>query len=61
MLQKRALSFALRDAFPEILAGMLSTDEAADITSGDNIRNITPEATTTTTTATAEAAMEDFN
>lgn len=60
MLQKRALSFALRDAFPEILSGLISTDEAADITSGENIRNITPEAETTTT-ATAEAAMEDFN
>lgn len=60
MLQKRALSFALRDAFPEILSGLISTDEAADITSGENIRNITPEAETTTI-ATAEAAMEDFN
>lgn len=42
MLKHRALSFALRDAFPDILSGLLSADEAYEIAEEENIRNITP-------------------
>ena len=42
MLKHRALSFALRDAFPDILSGLLSADEAYEISEEENIRNITP-------------------
>ena len=35
MLKARARAFALRDAFPDVLCGILSTDEAHDLPSDD--------------------------
>ena len=44
MLQMRARGFALRDAFPDVLRGLITAEEAQDIPS-ESIRNenITPE------------------
>lgn len=42
MLKHRALSFALRDAFPDKLSGVLSAEEGNEIAEEENIRNITP-------------------
>jgi len=41
MLQMRARSLALRDAFPDVLSGMMTVEEAQDI---PEPRNVTPEA-----------------
>ena len=43
MLQMRARGFALRDAFPDVLRGMISTEEAAD-TTRDTFTGMTVEA-----------------
>lgn len=43
MLMHRALSFALRDAFPDVLSGVYSTDELKD-TIEVEVRDITPPA-----------------
>lgn len=53
MLMHRALSFALRDAFPDVLSGVYSTDELKDIEPEVNIRNITPPE--------EEVASDDFD
>lgn len=45
MLMHRALSFALRDAFPDVLSGVYSTDELRDVTPVEEIKNITPPVT----------------
>jgi hypothetical protein len=45
MQQFRARGFALRDAFPDVLRGVISAEEAADIPR--TIKDITPEVTTT--------------
>ena len=39
MLQMRARGFALRDAFPDVLRGLITAEEAQDIPS-ENIRNV---------------------
>ena len=44
MLQLRARGFALRDAFPDVLRGVISAEEAADIPA-DNFRGTTINAT----------------
>jgi hypothetical protein len=41
MLQLRARGFALRDAFPDVLRGVISAEEAAD-TPRDAVKDITP-------------------
>lgn len=43
MLQMRARGFALRDAFPDVLGGLISAEEAQDIPA-DNFRGTTLEA-----------------
>ena len=53
MLKHRALSFALRDAFPDVLAGLYNPDEMADTTPRDSApafipaENVTPAKKTT--------------
>jgi len=43
MLQMRARGFALRDAFPDVLKGLITSEEAADYPSEDRpARDITP-------------------
>lgn len=42
MLKHRCLSYALRDAFPELLSGIYTTEE---LNGDDNIRDITPPQT----------------
>ena len=53
MLKHRALSFALRDAFPDVLAGLYNPDEMTDTTPRDSApafvpaENVTPAKKTT--------------
>ena len=53
MLKHRALSFALRDAFPDVLAGLYNPDEMADTTPQAappafiSVENVTPAKKTT--------------
>lgn len=45
MLKHRCLSYGLRDAFPDILAGLYSPEEMESVVKTDTERNITKEAT----------------
>ncbi|MBR0031418.1 MAG: recombinase RecT [Treponema sp.] len=47
MLKHRCLSYGLRDAFPDILAGLYSPEEMESVIKTDTERNITSEATAT--------------
>lgn len=54
MLQMRARGFALRDAFPDVLRGLISAEEAEDIPTGKTITGTVetlPEAPQATTAA----------
>jgi hypothetical protein len=44
MLKHRALSYALRDAFPDVLAGIYTPEEMYSAKGDDVYRNVTPEA-----------------
>lgn len=55
MLKHRALSFALRDSFPDVLAGIYSPDELENIP--PVIRNVTPMQTMNG----SESAIADFS
>ena len=60
MLQMRARGFALRDAFPDVLRGLISAEEAEDIPTGKTITGTAetlPEAPQATTDA--RQAMND--
>lgn len=46
MLQARARGFALRDVFPDALAGLISTEESDDIPHGPQVSVVTPAAET---------------
>lgn len=65
MLKHRALSYALRDAFPDVLSGIYSPDEM-ESESAPEVRNITPPEEQTRRTAqtatkqTADVADEIF-
>jgi hypothetical protein len=54
MLQMRARSFALRDAFPDVLKGLISVEEAMDIPAPSNRLATAPTATGPTIDATPE-------
>ena len=54
MLQMRARSFALRDAFPDVLKGLISVEEAMDIPASSNRPATAPTATGPTIDATPE-------
>lgn len=43
MLKMRARSFALRDAFPDVLAGMSSAEEQADIVDVEPVEKVAPK------------------
>jgi hypothetical protein len=44
MLQMRARGFAVRDAFPDVLRGLITAEEAADIPARDTFRGTTLDA-----------------
>jgi RecT family len=54
MLQMRARSFALRDAFPDVLKGLISVEEAQDLPAPADRLATKPTATGPTIDATAE-------
>jgi hypothetical protein len=58
MLQMRARGFALRDAFPDALKGIISGEEAADIPT-DTFKGTTIEATAMPAEATAPEAPKE--
>lgn len=43
MLQMRARSYAIRDAFPDVLKGLGTAEELGDYTPEDNVRPLAPE------------------
>jgi hypothetical protein len=51
MLQMRARGFALRDAFPDVLRGLVSAEEASDMPAADTFTGPTIEATTEASSA----------
>jgi hypothetical protein len=51
MLQMRARGFALRDAFPDVLRGLVSAEEASDMPAADTFNGPTIEATTEASSA----------
>jgi hypothetical protein len=55
MLQMRARGFALRDAFPDVLRGLVTAEEAAD-TPVDTFRGVTLDSVAAPTTDTARQA-----
>lgn len=64
MLKHRCLSYALRDAFPDILAGLYNPEEMESVTDTDYAtpqeRDITPQATVQYTEPPADEAPVDF-
>ena len=57
MLQMRARGFALRDAFPDVLKGLLSAEEARDIPWEDTGLSIVPPVATAASIRAAAAPM----
>ena len=57
MLQMRARGFALRDAFPDLLRGLISAEEASDIPAADPFGGPTLEATPEPQQATGQATQ----
>jgi len=59
MLQMRARGFALRDAFPDVLKGLLSAEEAGDIPWEDTGLSMAPPVATAAPIRTAREAIND--